>query len=166
MNSVITKPQIRFFEYPQVFISLHPFEGTKKFFKRHISKACPKILDMIKDLDIAIEECQKPQTVKVQRLCYITGDTLEHNTSNVLDAINKNKIIRPCKISTVARILLAELTDLPDFIKTSTCLTLLPRNVSIGSFHFNFKNRTADHNVMYDEIIPYHTTLIMETDPV
>lgn len=159
------KNQIRFFEFPQVFISLDSFDKSKNYFKRHLHVKCPDIYDMIPDLDLFLEECRKPQTVKIQYLKYITGNESTYSTTDALEILKGKLVVRPCKISTIARILLADLGTLPDFVMSSDfCLALLPRNN--GYFQINFKNSTGVYDKVYDQSIQSTTPLIMETDPV
>ena len=160
------KNQIRFFEFPQVFISLDSFDKSKNYFKRHLHAKCPDISDMIPDLDLLVQECQKPQTIKIQYLQYITGNMSNYPITNILDIMKNNSVVRPCKISTVARVLLADLGTLPDFVMFADfCLALLPRN-QVGSFQINFKNSTAVYDKVCDQSIQSTIPLIMETDPV
>lgn len=156
------KSRIRNFDRPQTFICLLAFTKRRSYMERKLREMCPEIDQALTEKVCLDTKIELPITVKIQRTRFIKPLSNPVSFDELSGQIKKNQSLRPCSLSTVARLLLDKeiLSEIPDKISIEFCLAYTVD----GWYEVDLKNgwmRPSKPNPVHSS-----TPIIMESDPI
>jgi hypothetical protein len=152
--------KIRNFEYPQTLCSFEPFQKTHRYICRNLKNIFPENL-----IDILLpchEYFEKPVTIKLQMVMYVTGNNSSTEREKLLQCMKNIKVIRPCRISTVARFMLSDRANLPAWIKNSDYIVVICEQYTLKISPMRNSVEIVNPSMIINPEIP----VMMETDSI
>ena len=151
--------KIRFFEFPQVFISLDRFEKSQNYLNRKTYQLLGEKLSTFNTFD-------HPVTLKIQACLYVTNQNSAVSSEDLRQIIISRRMIRCCKLSSVVRLVLSENIDelpvfvnYPDFCIAVTDFGFFKVCLRKDSYKIEFYNPQEFY-------ISPDTPIIIESDPI
>ncbi len=154
---IMKKGNIRNFNFPQTFITIPEYNKSLSFFNRRLKDYSS---ESISSLRVLVSKETERSRVKIQQAQYISKDT---NTQGILNEINRNKSLRPCRLSTLIRLLMLEnLDDISrEIIGTGICLAISHDTW----FEVDIVNKKIRQLASAHEINEF-TPIIIESEPI
>lgn len=152
---------VRNFEHPQALCSFEPFKKSYKYVCRNLKNIFPQ--NLIDILESCREYFEKPVTIKLQMAMYVTGNNSPADREKLLHAMKDRKVIRPCRMSTVARFMLSgNILELPAWITNNDYIVAI---CGQDTLRINLLQNTVEI-VDPNMIINPETPVMMETDSI